>query len=827
MIDHPRHQPGQRRQVDDGEDGPMPREVAQAVAACGGQRSLPACRLAPDGDHRGYARRIDEHEDHERQHVGHIEVRHAVDRGRAQTGHEGVVLVVGGGVGGVEHRQRADDYLLGSHAGQQADAHLPVEAERPDGRLHESADGTDVGVRLLIFGLLRLGERGVSLHVVGQAREVAERPHYDGCHQDGSAHLGQILPGLAPHVDERAAQRRQAIGRQFHHKREVAAAEEQPLEEPRHHHGQHYARQIDAEDDGAGMLREERSAEKQVDRQARAARHQRVDQHGEHPVVAVLDGARGHDGGHVAAKAHHQRDERFAVEPHLVHEAVHDEGGPGHISRIFHETDEEEENEDVGQKDNHSAHTADDAVGYQVLERAVVHQAADEAAELRHGAFDHVHRVLAQIERALEHQPDEEKEQRDAHEAVGQDAVDALRAARARVGAGGRRVGLFERAGDEAVARVGEERFEVGVEDFGKARGAALDETLRVSVGVRLRGVGKACGAALDEADDLIGRLAGQILRHEADVALERLDGHVAVADVGVGGHGGGQAAFDAVDGGLHGVAVVDAHVAGAGGGALVGHHHHVEKFGHSPALGPDGGHHGRAEHLAQQIVVEAGAAAFELVVDVEGRHGADAHVDELRRQVEIALDVGGVDHVEHDVGLDAHDVVAHESLFGRIGRDGIGAGQVGQSDAIAAMHNAGLLGSDGHAAVIARVLVLAADGVEERGLAAVGVADQSHRDVLAVCWPDVGVGVGVGKSAGAGAELVDAGGVGRHLDECGLFASERHVVVHYAVFDGVVEWSVADGGYHLASDEAHLDDALAECAPAGHADDDGLAAGG
>jgi len=46
-------------------------------------------------------------------------------------------------------------------------------------------------------------------------------------------------------------------------------------------------------------------------------------------------------------------------------------------------------------------------------------------------------------------------------------------------------------------------------------------------------------------------------------------------------------------------------------------------------------------------------------------------------------------------------------------------------------------LGPDGHAAVIAHMLVAARYGVEKRGLAAVGVAHQRHADRAAVTVDD------------------------------------------------------------------------------------------
>ena len=72
---------------------------------------------------------------------------------------------------------------------------------------------------------------------------------------------------------------------------------------------------------------------------------------------------------------------------------------------------------------------------------------------------------------------------------------------------------------------------------------------------------------------------------------------------------------------------------------------------------------------------------------------------------------------------------MAHITLLGRVGREGVGAGQVGDLEPVAAVDAVADLGPDGHAAVVAHMLVAARDGVEQRGFTAVGVAHQRHRD--------------------------------------------------------------------------------------------------
>ncbi len=93
---------------------------------------------------------------------------------RAAQGHvvvEGGLQVhgLGGGVGAVESAHGGDHDFAGQHAGEQADADLPVEAERGDGRLDEVAESADDAVGEFGRGVGAAGERDT-----GRMREHPE-----------------------------------------------------------------------------------------------------------------------------------------------------------------------------------------------------------------------------------------------------------------------------------------------------------------------------------------------------------------------------------------------------------------------------------------------------------------------------------------------------------------------------------------------------------------------------------------------------------------------------------------------------------------------------
>ena len=59
------------------------------------------------------------------------------------------------------------------------------------------------------------------------------------------------------------------------------------------------------------------------------------------------------------------------MEPHLVHELVHDKRRARHVARILHETDEEIEDEDLGKEHYHGSHTTQDTIHQQGFHGAV------------------------------------------------------------------------------------------------------------------------------------------------------------------------------------------------------------------------------------------------------------------------------------------------------------------------------------------------------------------------------------------------------------------------------------------------------------------------
>ena len=146
--------------------------------------------------------------------------------------------------------------------------------------------------------------------------------------------------------------------------------------------------------------------------------------------------------------------------------------------------------------------------------------------------------------------------------------------------------------------------------------------------------------------------------------------------------------------------------------------------------FGGGNGDYRNAQNLLQLIDTDGAAVGPDLIHHVQRQHHRYPQLEQLKRQVQIALNVGGVHNVDHAVRLLIEDKIAGDDLLLRIRTQGVDARQVDDGAALLVAHLAHLL-VDGHARKVAHVLVGTGEGVEQRRLAAVLVADKrkDHAD--------------------------------------------------------------------------------------------------
>ena len=248
------------------------------------------------------------------------------------------------------------------------------------------------------------------------------------------------------------------------------------------------------------------------------------------------------------------------------------------------------------------------------------------------------------------HAEHDDHEDRQTQDTVGNHAVDLLGGAHLGRGLG---EALVDDARDHAVALTGDDGLSVIV-------------AVLLALGDQLL---HASGLLLGEVDELAG----------VRIALEQLDGIVAAL---VGGNACRQVILDVAQNVLDGgVELVLRHLALGSSGLL----DLLEQLLDTLVLkGRD--HHNRAAELFGELVrVDLVAVLLDQVGHVEGNDHGQAGLDNLKRQIQVTLEVGGIDNLDDNIGLAAHEVIARALLLGAVGGKRVDAREVRDGNVLVA----------------------------------------------------------------------------------------------------------------------------------------------
>ena len=213
--------------------------------------------------------------------------------------------------------------------------------------------------------------------------------------------------------------------------------------------------------------------------------------------------------------------------------------------------------------------------------------------------------------------------------------------------------------------------------------------------------------------------------------------------------------------------------------------------------------HHRHAQHALHGVDVHGAAVSGQLVHHVQRHDHRHVHLQQLHRQIQIALDVGRVHDIDDRLRLCLQHEFARDQLLAGIGRHGIDPRQIGDGGVLLTADGA-VLAIDGHAREIAHMLVGAGQLVEQCRLAAVLVAHEgegqqsSVRQRLAralgmelpfLAQARVGRGLAGGTRRGAGGALfafcdVDLFGVGKAQRQLIAVDAQLHRVAHRRKLD-------------------------------------------
>ena len=123
-------------------------------------------------------------------------------------------------------------------------------------------------------------------------------------------------------------------------------------------------------------------------------------------------------------------------------------------------------------------------------------------------------------------------------------------------------------------------------------------------------------------------------------------------------------------------------------------------------------------------------AGLLDQIHHVDGHHDGDAQLGQLGGQVQVALQVGAVDDVQDGIGALTDQVITGDHFLQRVGGQGVNAGQVGD-DHIIVLFQLAFFFLNGNAGPVADELIGAGQGIEQCGLATVGVARQGNPNGL------------------------------------------------------------------------------------------------
>ena len=137
------------------------------------------------------------------------------------------------------------------------------------------------------------------------------------------------------------------------------------------------------------------------------------------------------------------------------------------------------------------------------------------------------------------------------------------------------------------------------------------------------------------------------------------------------------------------------------------------------------------AQHFGQAVQVDLHAPLFHNVHHVQGHDHRLAQLQQLQCQVQPPLQGRGVHHVDDDVHLVAEDELPADRLLHGIRGQAVGAGQVHQVDVQTVVLDRALHLFHRDPRPVGDLEVGAGVGVEQGGLAAVGVADKTNGHVM------------------------------------------------------------------------------------------------
>jgi len=237
---------------------------------------------------------------------------------------------------------------------------------------------------------------------------------------------------LFPGMDHEAPEGRHPVGGEFHDEHRRFAPEKGLFEDNPHHDSQHYAQNVQGPEHHPCMCGKEGPYEDDIDGQPCAAGHQGDEQGRQCLVSRIFQGPCCVNCGNIAPEAEQHGDERLAVQADGMHNPVHYEGGPRHVTASFQKGDEEHPRKYHQDKNENVADPGYNPVGDEGTRPGRRMNKSDQGfGPMFEGTLFHladpVGIGLREIKSELEHYPHGGEKDRDAEDPVKDHPVDFLR----------------------------------------------------------------------------------------------------------------------------------------------------------------------------------------------------------------------------------------------------------------------------------------------------------------------------------------------------------------------------------------------------------------
>ena len=207
---------------------------------------------------------------------------------------------------------------------------------------------------------------------------------------------------------------RHAIRRKFHNKRSIISPHNKAAEDTCHQHRQQNTCYINRQKYQTSLRREECSDHHQINRQTCATRNKRIYQNCNQTRFTTFDNTRSHNSRNITSKTHNQRDERFSMQPHFVHNLIHNKSCTRHVPGVFHERNKNIEKQNIRQEHDNPSYSSYYTIYNQIFQWTCRHKCFSQRCYLLNQPLYPSFRVFSKYKSTFKHQIKKDKENRES-----------------------------------------------------------------------------------------------------------------------------------------------------------------------------------------------------------------------------------------------------------------------------------------------------------------------------------------------------------------------------------------------------------------------------